>query len=185
MRHRVRFGHDVPMSKLPAVPEDFLKWRTRPRGPRVAAIGGGVPAQTVYADFIKDIVSPRLRAAGLVGSGGRYSLKSETHWALIGFQKSWYSDKNEVRFTVNLLVVRRDEWTDLHERMPHLGATPSALISYGPPVRSARIGKLVDDHEDKWWRVNSSQNMDLLAAEVLDNIVAAGLPWLHEQIATT
>lgn len=177
-------GHDVPMSKIPGVPDGFLAWRTRPRG-REAVATDQVPAQDVYADLIKNTVSPRLRAAGLVGSGGRYSLKSDTHWALIGFQKSWYSDKNEVRFTVNLLVVRREDWANRQAREPHLGAKPSPLIRYGPPARSVRIGRLVDDHEDKWWRINSSQNIDLIEADLIDNIVDAGLPWLREQIATT
>lgn len=116
---------------------------------------------------------------------GRYSLKSDSHWALLGFQKSWYSDKAEVRFTVNLLVVRRDVWSDLVVAHPYYGATPSAITLYGPPVRSTRIGKLVDDHEDKWWRVYAGQNMGMLRADVIANVVDAGLPWLREQIAST
>lgn len=172
------------MTERSEIPDGFLRWRTRPRGKHAPSLPD-VPAQALYGDFIKNGVSPTLRNHGFSGSGGRYSLKSDSHWALLGFQKSWYSDKAEVRFTVNLLVVRRDVWSDLVVAHPYYGATPSAITLYGPPVRSTRIGKLVDDHEDKWWRVYAGQNMGMLRADVIANVVDAGLPWLREQIAST
>jgi hypothetical protein len=125
-----------------------------------------------------------MRAQGLVGSGGRYSLKSVSHWALVGFQKSWYSDRAEVRFTVNLLAVRKDHWASLAAERPHYGAKPSASTRYGEPVRSTRIGNLLEHHADTWWRIYEGQDMDRVRSDVVVAIVEHGLPWLRNQVAT-
>jgi hypothetical protein len=106
---------DVRVSKIP---ESFLAWRTRGRGARAESVPA-VTAQDVYAALIKDDISPAMREQGLVGSSGRYALKSDSHWALVGFQKSWYSDRAEVQFTVNLLTVRRDDWESLIAERPY------------------------------------------------------------------
>jgi len=135
--------------------------------------------------MIKDVVSPALREQGLLGSAGRYSIKSETHWILLAFQKSWYSDSAEVRFTVNLMVVRRDAWEELLRESPHYGKKPSAIITYNDPVRHVRIGELVDDLEDKWWRIFSGQDMDAVQSDLLGNLIDVGLPWLRGQVAET
>ncbi|CAN5347405.1 hypothetical protein BH11ACT5_BH11ACT5_24700 [soil metagenome] len=123
-----------------------------------------------------------MRALGLVGSGGRYSIRSETHWARVGFQKSAYSDRQEIRFTVSLLVVSRARWDRLRGEKPHFGAEPSATITYGPPVLTARIGLLSADQEDKWWRVGLDHDMDSVAREVMSDVQFVGLPWLREGI---
>ncbi len=126
-----------------------------------------------------------MRLNGLTGSGGRYALTSDTHWALIGFQKSWYSDRAELRFTVNLLVVRRTVWAELVEQRPHYGAKPSPLTHYGDSVRQERIGMLVDDREDKWWRIYPGQDLAVVESDVLSNLTEHGLPWLRSQVSSS
>lgn len=84
---------------------------------------------------MKNQVAPMLRANRLVGSNGRFSVKSETHWALLGFQKSAYSDRSEIRFTVNLLVVRRDEWNEL------VLSSPTTGRDRHPPSRTGHLSK--------------------------------------------
>src|SRR5690349_15989611 len=73
-------------------------------------------AHQAYAALVKAGLSPGFRARGWTGSGGRYQLPSETHWVLAGTQKSASSDRDEVRFTVNLLVVSRDDWSEIRDR---------------------------------------------------------------------
>ncbi|MFJ4167029.1 DUF4304 domain-containing protein [Microbacterium sp. NPDC089698] len=172
------------MTGVPAIPPGWSGWRLRPRG-RSAPIVPDASAQEIYAAMIKDVVSPALREQGLVGSGGRYSIKSETHWALLAFQKSWYSDRAEVRFTVNLMVVRCDDWEALLHEHPYYGKKPSATITYNDPVRHVRIGELVDDLEDKWWCVFSGQDMDAVQADLLGDLIDVGVPWLRSQVAET
>ena len=134
---------------------------------------------------MKQRIAPLLRANGLIGSGGRFSMKSETHWALLGFQKSVYSDRSEVRFTVNLLVVHRDKWDELAARAPHYGPNPTPTITYPAPVRCARIGQLAEDQADKWWRIYPGQDLDLLMSDLQGDLLGSALPWMRQQIATT
>ncbi|WP_292848794.1 DUF4304 domain-containing protein [uncultured Microbacterium sp.] len=102
----------------------------------------------------------------------------------MGFQQSWCSISAEMRFTVNLLTVRRDEGGSLIAQRPHCGAKHSASTLYGESVRSTRIGHLLEHREDKWWRVYEEQDMDRVRADVVIAIVEQGLPWLRNQVAT-
>ena len=56
-----------------------------------------------------------MRAEGFKGSSGSYVLTSESYWALVGFQKSWFSNDGRVDFRVNLGAVPRVAW-DLARR---------------------------------------------------------------------
>ncbi|KTR94208.1 hypothetical protein NS220_09985 [Microbacterium testaceum] len=167
---------------MPLTSESFWPWRLRSRGK--ATVAAQIPAQDLYAAMIKDTISPALRAEGLIGSGGRYSVRSDTHWALVGFQKSAYSDRREIQFTVNLMVVRRDEWLAQAAEDSSFPVKPSASLGYGS-VMPKRIGSLVGDGADKWWRLFGGQDVDLLAADVLTDLRDAGLPWLRERVAAT
>lgn len=161
--------------------EGFLAWRTRRRGLDRVPPGDG--AQELYAALIKDHISPALRSLGLVGSGGRYSLPSETHWSRIGFQKSAYSDRQEIRFTVNLLVVSRNAWDEFRLQNPHIGKEPSATIWYGSPVATTRLGTLMPDQEDQWWQVGPAFDSALTAQDVILNLERYGLPWLRARMS--
>lgn len=158
--------------------EGFIAWRTRRRHQEVTSIGAG--AQEEYAALIKDQVSPAMRSLGLQGSGGRYSIKSPTHWALVGFQKSAYSDRLEIRFTVNLLVVSRAGWANLRTEKPHVGNEPSATITYGAPVVTTRLGLVTAEHEDRWWQVGPGHDSQVAAQEVISDLQLFGVPWLRE-----
>ena len=65
-------------------------------------------AQDEFRRFLRDVVSPAMRSAGLKGSAGRYQLPSPACFALIGFQRSAGSTASAVKFTINLKAVSRD-----------------------------------------------------------------------------
>jgi len=81
-----------------------------------------VTAQSMYADLMKQRFAPFLREAGLRGSGGRFQLGSGIALAAVGFQKSAHNDRDDVRFTINLSAIPRDEWESRRAAMPYLGA---------------------------------------------------------------
>ena len=139
-------------------------------------------AKERYAAMIKDRLSPALRAEGLTGSGGRYAIPSDTHWALIGFQKSAFGDRDDVRFTFALLVVRKDDWAAAVAEDKRPKPVPSAITLYGDPVRSTRIGRLVGEGQDKWWQIQSGVEIEPVVTDVLDDLRSAGLPWLRDQL---
>jgi hypothetical protein len=164
---------------------DFSKtvaWMTRARGRNAPAMSD-VTAQDTYASMLKDRISPRLREAGLVGSAGRFSLPSDSHWALVGFQKSAFSDRYEVRFTINLVAVKKSDWDQLRLEQPHLAKRPQPTFHHPEPALSMRIGQLVDDGEDKWWRIVPTGDQEPIADEVIRDLTEAGIPWLREQIS--
>ena len=87
---------------------DWRSWHFAGAGQRPPMLHqpGEATTQENYAALVKDRLSPAFRELGLRGSGGRYELPLRVPgWALPDLQRSAYSDKAEIRFTVNLLVV--------------------------------------------------------------------------------
>jgi hypothetical protein len=95
-----------------------------------------VTAQETYREMMKTQVAPALRGLGFKGSGQNYELPSPGHWAMLGFQKSAWSDASALRFTVNVLVVSR-----LATRCPQCvsksGIDP--VSCYAVPVHQERV----------------------------------------------
>lgn len=166
---------------------DWSSWRFRRRGRDSpdAPSAGDVTAQENYAVLVKDRFSPAFRELGLRGSGGRYELPlSVPGWALLGLQKSAHSDKAEIRFTVNLLVVSAATWSSAHEAMPYLPEKPSPGVIYSAGEEQTRIGSIhPDDSGDKWWRVQAGAFPSAVADDVIQDVTALALPWLREQVS--
>jgi hypothetical protein len=110
-----------------------------------------------------------------VGSAGRYSLPTEKGWALLGLQKSASSNKAEIRFTVNVFAVSHREWSEGREARPYLPTKPSAGTIYGVGA-NARLGKLLPDADDTWWRVIAGVDPTPVAATTVSAVVAYGIP---------
>lgn len=151
-----------------------------PRCGQRPATASGSTAQELYDAAIKQHVSPALRGLGLRGSAGRYHLPSASHWLLLGLQKSAYSDRAEVRFTVNLTVISRRVWEAKRAELSHLNTRPSASIIYGPWAAHARIGGHKPGGVDKWWRISDhGEPVAQVVDDLLDHIKRCALPWLR------
>ncbi len=104
--------------------------------------------------MVRDIISPTVRAMGFKGSGGRYELPSDRHWALIGFQKSTAIEPNRVKFTLNVAVVQKAVWDEMRYGNDQLPARPRVAINYGViygiPGLYRRLGHLMGIG-DRWW----------------------------------
>ncbi|WP_091074744.1 DUF4304 domain-containing protein [Microlunatus sagamiharensis] len=133
---------------------------------------------------MKTAFAPFLRERGFRGSSGRFELPSDTHWAQLGFQKSAYSDRAELRFTINLSVISRNEWAQQLQANPHLGARPTPTISYGSWADQTRIGMLIPPPGDKWWRIIGGSNVTPVRDDVLTDLDAYAIPWIVAQAAS-
>ena len=160
--------------------ERFKAWKQRAKG-APSDIRGPSP-QEVYSEAMKATFGPLLRREGLRGSGGRFELPSEVYWAQLGFQKSAYSDGREVRFTVNLSVIRRDEWEAQIAAKPHLGERPTPNAHYGAWADQVRIGQLTPDGEDKWWRIVRGSDPSAMIDDTAHDLLDYGVPWLRERL---
>jgi hypothetical protein len=149
-----------------------------------------VTAQETYAAMLRDEVAPALRQLGLKGSGQRYEFSSEDYWAILGFQKSKWSDAAEVAFTVNLTVASRLAWAEARATHPYLPERPGPTRTlYGADVDrriwQTRIGLLLGGQTDRWWRVTPAQNTRALAVELVNLIRVRALPAMREQMRSS
>jgi hypothetical protein len=88
-------------------------------------------AQDTYREMMKTQVAPALRGLGFKGSGQNYELPVAGHWAMLGFQKSAWSDASALRFTVNVLVVSRAAWEKARSERSYVPARPTANRLWG------------------------------------------------------
>ena len=139
-------------------------------------------AQDTYNEMMKASVAPGIRALGFKGSGRNYELPSPRHWAMLGFQRSAFSDATVVRFTINVLVVQRAVWEKTRTEKSHLPPRPTANTFCGTFVWQHRIGDLPPGSEDLWWRVAAGADTDELAAAVLWAVKDYALPAMREQM---
>ena len=139
-------------------------------------------AQSVYADLVRSRLGPALRGEGLRGSSGRYYFPSATHFARVSVQKSAYSDRFELKFTVNLLCVSVEDWAAYRLVRPEFPAEPSAGSYWGGPVRRKRLGKLMPEGEDTWWAVKDDDDPLVVGDDMLQALKSHGLPWLRAQM---
>ena len=146
-----------------------------------------VTAQQTFDQMMKEEVAPALRKLGLKGSGQRFELPSNEFWLLIGFQKSQWSDSDDVRFTINLNVASRARWEEARLTRPYLGARPSPNTLYTAPAIamddyawSRRIGDVLPGGADRWWKVTPSSDTRLIADEVVAAIRNYALPAMRD-----
>ena len=133
--------------------------------------------------MMREQVAPRLRMLGFKGSGQRFTLPSETHWALLGFQRSAWGDSNEGRFTINLTVVSKDAWEASRADRPHRGPSPAPNAFEGAPAWEVRIGMLASERFDSWWPVRAGEPTERVAGEVVRAVDDYALPEMRRQIA--
>jgi hypothetical protein len=157
--------------------ERFKLWKHRRKDHSPASPDDPTP-QVVYDSLMKETFAPALRQIGLKGSGGRFDLPADQHWVLLGFQKSAYSDSNEVQFTVNLAVIDRAVWLEQVAARPHLGKRPSPGTLYGAWADQTRIGALIPPGDDLWWRLIRGQDSEPIAASVVSALRDTAVPWL-------
>ena len=145
-------------------------------------------AQDVYKQVLRDLVAPALRHIGFRGSGSNFELPSPSHWALLGFQKSQWSDSDSVTFTANATAVPRDAWASIFAEYPQLGDHPGANWSPAPIFGDlagrgywhSRVGMLMPGSADVWWTLSADgAAASRVGQEVIDAIREYALPAIH------
>ena len=137
--------------------------------------------QAQFRDLLKSDIAPLLRAHGIKGSGQNYALPSASHWALIGIQKSTYSNAEQIKFTINLYVVSRSVWAKERELRSYFPPKPTANV-YWQIGWSMRIGTLLPGGQDYWWSFDRQTNTGDLVQSVVDAIITKALPVMRQQL---
>ena len=141
--------------------------------------------------MLRDRVAPELRKLGFVGSGQNFALPSESHWALLGFQRSAWSSAESVDFTINLTVVSRDAWEKGREQWPTLPERPGANWGLSPMMEPAfggaywhsRIGDVMPGRRDRWWKIASDADAADVTYAVVAEIREFAVPAMRERMA--
>jgi uncharacterized protein DUF4304 len=140
-------------------------------------------ALDAFRTMMRDEIGPALRRLGFRGSGRSFVMPSDTHWVLLGFQKSRTSAAGEVRFTVNVTAASRRAWDERRARLDYLPERPSANTFYGPEIWRRRIGLLLPDATDRWWTLRPDEPTASVASQVVDAIRVAALPEIERRLA--
>lgn len=141
-------------------------------------------AQETYQEMVRDGLRPRLKALGFTGSGTTFTWPSQSHFAHFGMQKSQYSDRDELRFTVNVTVADKAVWETARTTRTHLPSKPAPNTLYGDYIWQRRIGKLLPSREDTWWTISAGHDWHLISDAVFDAVTVFVLPELRDRTTT-
>lgn len=133
-------------------------------------------AQDTFNLFLRRHLAPGLRSLGFKGSGQNYLVANGEYWMQLGIQRSSFSDAAGIPFTINVAVADKRKWTDLRSHHPTWPQSPNANRFYGPAIWQSRIGSLLPEGTDKWWRVQPGTDAEKLATELLVLIRDIALP---------
>jgi uncharacterized protein DUF4304 len=143
-------------------------------------------AQDWFRLMIDMGLAPGLRTLGFAGTGRRFRMEIDRHWAEITLLQSASLTSGRVRFTLLLKVLHRDEWAEqlrVRPYYPSASARPTLHTTW-----ESAIGAVVTvgGHpiEDLWWELEVGQPFDSLAQEVLAALRHFGLPALSHHIRT-
>jgi len=143
-----------------------------------------ITAQETYAGMLRDRIAPRLRRLGFRGSGSVFVLPDADAWMLVAFQKDRYSDRHNVRFTVNVTWADKARWAEARTMMSYMGSRPSGTAVYALPdeaFRWDRLGTIMPIHRDVWIQVAAGQDTSGTATDVVAMIETYAVPWLRSR----
>lgn len=131
---------------------------------------------TTPQDIIKATASAlhqrHLKPRGFKKSGNTWVRSGE--WPrVINIQLSRWNSSTGAQFTLNFGLFI-ESLHDALESLPPKGE----LKEYDCTVRT-RIGELLPEKRDTWWKVSSGMNAQELADEVFEQIEQVGLPWFE------
>jgi hypothetical protein len=145
---------------------------------------GGVSfetAQAAYGELIKTKISPEFRDRGWKGSGGRYEYPSDENWILVGFQKSAFSDRDGLRFAVNLVFASKVNWEIEKESWGGREKPPTGTY-LGDAGAHARLEMLASERNvDEWWRISPGSDLAQTASDVMGKFDRFGTEWITQQ----
>ena len=131
-----------------------------------------VTAQSTFDEFMKGFIAPCFKEPGFRKRSGSFFREVPTCVQLANYQKSSYSDRHDIRFTINIGVASKRLWAFFNAGE----AIPGSFPEYKCHVRR-RIGDLLGSG-DKWWRLAPNSDVSSLRKEHQTAIGATIIPWL-------
>jgi hypothetical protein len=129
--------------------------------------------------MMRDEIAPALRELGFKGSGQVYLLPSETHWAMLSFQRSMYSDAKRIRFAVNFDVTTKREWEN-RRRTVSAPARPSPSWLHRNTIADQFLPGGGLQH---WWELRVTEPVRPVVDDVVSRIKHEALPAMQASVA--
>jgi len=96
--------------------------------------------------------------------------------AVLEFQRSQGNTKEDLRFTVNVGVVCGALLADWQPLLARCGAADAHL--------GVRLGFLLPERSDRWWRITPQTDLGALIAELAAGIATVAAPYAERYLAT-
>lgn len=126
---------------------------------------------------ILNSVSLVLKEAGYIKKDSTFYLFKDNNWGILNFQKSRDSSKYEAIFTLNIGIVstalRRNIDRDTSNNKP----------STGRYHWESRIGRLMPEQKDFWWKYNDSDDLDNIIIDVVTAVKKLAMPAINAHIS--
>lgn len=139
--------------------------------------------QETYKKLLNNFISPALRKRGFKGTSGVYELSNPGAYVQIGFQKNKWNAQQDVSFTVNISVIDKKVWEEARKRKTWLDSKPSANTSYPVKMWMSRLGNIPLLGHDKWWKLHSDSNVEVIAIDIISRIDKHALPAINKQLS--
>ena len=135
-------------------------------------------AQDAFRELLTAHVGPALKAHGFKRQGQTFGLRGDGVWGVINFQKSQWTGRESVDFTINVGV-----WSDrLSETVSGERSRPKGIPAVATCQWQKRVGALMPAGHDRWWTLApplESWNLTLssgLLSEVMAALIEYALP---------
>lgn len=127
--------------------------------------------------LLVDSIGDSLKAQGFEKRGDTFYFFRNNNWGLITFQKSRKSISDSIVFTINIGVSS----TSLRKYLDQKS------ISDKPKIEEChwrlRIGSLMPQKKDYWWKIDTSTSFDTFKVEITDTINNYGINYLRTHIS--
>ncbi len=129
----------------------------------------------IYNEIIANI-NPILKQMGFVKMGSNFYVESNKNFGVINIQKSKESKKEVLKFTINIGV-----YSDVLGKLQY-----DYNYSIKPKLEQcqwlARIGFFMKDNPDFWWEINVSDDLNIIALNVIEIIQNIAIPEINKRI---
>lgn len=129
--------------------------------------------QQHFKTIVSDELWPWLSERGFLKRAQTFHRRVGGDWEVINVQRSAFSDRDDIRFTVNLGVA----YAQLREVDLERWAAGQRPGENSAHLR-IRIGTLID-RQDRWWQVGPATIPSTTGRELTDALSTFGIPWLE------
>lgn len=117
-----------------------------------------------------------MAASGFRRKSQNFICETPECWGVINFQKSRYSAEDEKSFTVNLAIASKSILEYYGDR------TNAPPPSYACHWGEIRIGSLMPEAKDKWWRLSGEASYASIEGEVSEVLSDLAIPLIKRHV---